>query len=382
MQTGGISLGLYCHVPFCATACEFCAFYQEKPRRGDIERYLAGMMTELDLLRPDRPVNTVFWGGGTPGLLPAKDLAALGEKVIEVCQDKPKEWTVEMAPSTVKPDKLKVLKELGVTRISMGVQSFDPKLLEKLGRMHSPKQIFQAYERIAETGFEKQNLDLIIAIPGQTEAELFKDLKQAVELDPGHISTYCLTFEEDTALWVKLMEGKLRRDIDNEADLYEASWQYLSSEGYRHYEISNFARPGHECVHNLNTWRMHEWIGAGPSASSQWKGYRFSNAANLDKWLLNLKTPINEREEVSRLSPQTLLEDALIFGLRMGEGVDLQKLENRFPQVRLASVCDYFSTLVSEGLMQSNGHRCYALTLRGKLLADRIGEELLGMLVS
>jgi len=178
------------------------------------------------------------------------------------------------------------------------------------------------------------------------------------------------------------MEGKLRRDIDNEADLYEASWQYLSSEGYRHYEISNFARLGHECVHNLNTWRMHEWIGAGPSASSQWKGYRFSNAANLDKWLLNLKTPINEREEVSRLSPQTLLEDALIFGLRMGEGVDLQKLENRFPQVRLASVCDYFSTLVSEGLMQSNGHRCYALTLRGKLLADRIGEELLGMLVS
>jgi len=149
MQTGGISLGLYCHVPFCATACEFCAFYQEKPRRGDIERYLAGMMTELDSLRPDRPVNTVFWGGGTPGLLPAKDLAALGEKVIEVCQDKPKEWTVEMAPSTVKPDKLKVLKELGVTRISMGVQSFDPKLLEKLGRMHSPKQIFQAYERIA-----------------------------------------------------------------------------------------------------------------------------------------------------------------------------------------------------------------------------------------
>ena len=144
------ALGLYCHVPFCASTCDFCAFYQEKPRRNDLERYLKGMELEFEKLPEDRVVDTVFWGGGTPGLLMAKDLERLGQSMLKFLAQKPVEWTIEMAPSTVKADKLSVLRDLGVTRISMGVQSFGAELLKSLGRLHHPKQIYGAWELIQE----------------------------------------------------------------------------------------------------------------------------------------------------------------------------------------------------------------------------------------
>ena len=196
-------LGLYCHIPFCASSCDFCAFYQERPRRGDLDLFLGGMEEELDWVQPHRTFDTIFWGGGTPSLLPGRDLERLGRAVIENGGGSAEEWTVEMAPSTVKPDKLQVLKELGVTRISMGVQSFNENFLQALGRLHGPNQIYRAYDRIRQAGFSNVNLDLMIALPGQEIEDLRKDLVEACRLDPEHLSAYCLTFEEDTALWVK-----------------------------------------------------------------------------------------------------------------------------------------------------------------------------------
>ena len=158
-------LGIYCHVPFCASTCDFCAFYQEKPRRGDLDRYLNAMDDEFALISDNRSVDTVFWGGGTPGLLSAKDLERLGRSMLGCLDNAPAEWTVEMAPSTVKADKLAVLRDLGVTRISMGVQSFDEKLLESLGRLHRPNQIYKAWGLVEAAGFPQTNLDLMFAIP-------------------------------------------------------------------------------------------------------------------------------------------------------------------------------------------------------------------------
>jgi len=203
-------LGVYVHVPFCASTCDFCAFYQTTPTADGIDRYMQGIANEAALVSWEgRPVETVFWGGGTPGLLAANDIRRLGGIVRERLAGGVREWTVEMAPASVTEARLEALKEIGVTRISMGAQSFQPALLDGLGRQHTREQIFRAYERIREAGFASVNIDLMFALPGQDEAAWLADMGEALALAPDHLSTYCLTFEEDTKLWVKLSKGQV-----------------------------------------------------------------------------------------------------------------------------------------------------------------------------
>lgn len=370
-------IGVYCHVPFCASTCDFCAFYQEKPRRGDLDRYLRAMDLEFARLPRDRPVDTVFWGGGTPGLLAAKDLRRLGESLLKNLTVSPEEWTVEMAPSTVKVDKLKVLKDLGVTRISLGVQSFHPEILDSLGRLHNPKQIDVAWERVQAAGFPQTNLDLMFAIPGQTLAQWEADIRQAASLVPTHLSTYCLTFEEDTALYVKLSQGKVSINEEKELRFYERGWELLAELGFAQYEVSNFARPGAMCIHNVNTWRMHEWIGCGPAAASQFGGERYQRPANLDTWCAAMESGDPPKTERVALDDDTLLADAVVFGLRMNRGVDLNELAERFPgEGNLEALAGHLGGFAREGLIDISGSH-YQLTHRGRLLCDAIGSALI-----
>jgi oxygen-independent coproporphyrinogen-3 oxidase len=365
---------LYLHVPFCASSCDFCSFYQEQPKRGEIDRYLAAIEREMELHPPGR-VETAFWGGGTPGLLPADDLRRLGHAMTKAA-GKPGEWTVELAPSSVRADKLAALKEIGVTRISMGVQSFDDATLDALGRRHSPKQIMEAWELIEAAGFASRNLDLIFAIPGQDEKRWTDDLARAMELNPDHLSTYCLTFEEDTAMFVKLSQGKVKIDRELEAFLYRRTWETLEAGGYSQYETSNFARPGHACRHNLITWEMGSWIGYGPSASSQWGHVRWTNPANLDQWIKGIEAGQPVREQAKALSARDLLCDALVFGLRLNEGVDLFALAERFETPLPQGVRDLFADLVEENLMELAGTR-FRLNGEGRLRADAVGVAVL-----
>lgn len=372
-------LGLYCHVPFCASACDFCAFYQEKPKRQDLDRYLTAMAKEFALLPKDRVVDTVFWGGGTPGLLAAKDLETLGRSMLDHLREAPEEWTIEMAPSTVKADKLQVLRDLGVTRISMGVQSFDANLLESLGRLHRPNQIYKAWELVQAAGFPETNLDLMFAIPNQTMEQWEAAIKEAARLGPSHLSTYCLTFEEDTALYVKLSQGKLQIDEEKERRYYERGWELLAELGYTQYEVSNFCKPGSECQHNVHTWEMREWMGCGPSAASQYGGFRYQRPANLDAWIAGMDAGEPVREHVVELDDALLLTDALIFGLRMNRGVDLAELAERFPAEGLLEVfAAFLGRLESEGLMLREGSRLQ-LTDTGRLVCDAIGSELMNL---
>jgi oxygen-independent coproporphyrinogen-3 oxidase len=365
---------LYLHVPFCASSCDFCSFYQEQPKRGEIDRYLAAIEREMELHPPGR-VETAFWGGGTPGLLPADDLRRLGHAMTKAA-GKPGEWTVELAPSSVRADKLAALKEIGVTRVSMGVQSFDDATLDALGRRHSPKQIMEAWELIEAAGFASRNLDLIFAIPGQDEKRWTDDLARAMELNPDHLSTYCLTFEEDTAMFVKLSQGKVKIDRELEAFLYRRTWETLEAGGYSQYETSNFARPGHACRHNLITWEMGSWIGYGPSASSQWGHVRWTNPANLDQWVKGIEAGQPVREQAKALSARDLLCDALVFGLRLNEGVDLFALAERFETPVPQGVRDLFADLVEEDLMELAGTR-FRLNGEGRLRADAVGVAVL-----
>lgn len=372
------ALGIYCHVPFCASTCDFCAFYQEKPHRRDLNRYLEGMETEFEQLPEERSVDTVFWGGGTPGLLMAKDLERLGKAMLKRLKRAPKEWTVEMAPSTVKADKLAVLRELGVTRISMGVQSFDAGLLQSLGRLHHPNQIYAAWELIREARFDQTNLDFMFALPNQTLEQWEATLREAVSLEPSHLSTYCLTFEEDTALYLKLARGVLQIDEARELQFYERGWELLAEYGYAQYEISNFARPGAGCLHNINTWQMAEWIGFGPSAASQFKGERYKNTANLDEWLADVKAGRSGSEERTRLDATTLMVDAVIFGLRMNAGIDPESLAARFKQPEpMNRLKLFFRRLMDEGLLMERTANHLSLTHKGRLVCDAIGTAIL-----
>jgi oxygen-independent coproporphyrinogen-3 oxidase len=369
-------LGLYVHVPFCASTCDFCAFYQTVPTPAAMEDFIAGVAAEAALADWPRPVTTVFWGGGTPGLLPARLLGRLAEVVRARSGGGIREWSVELAPASVTADRLAALHDAGVTRISLGVQSFQPARLEALGRRHTLAQIHRAYGLIRAAGFASVNLDLMFALPGQVPEEWAADVRAAVALAPDHLSTYCLTLEEDTALWLRLADGRVKLDPEKEAQFYEAGWAQLAAAGYAQYEISNFARPGHACRHNLNTWRMHEWIGLGPSAASQAGGWRGANIADLEQWRVRVDRGERLTEDRVELTPALLAEDALIFGLRMNAGVDVAAWRERCPTAPWGEIEERLGRLAADGLVLYDGRRV-VLTHRGRLLADAVGAELM-----
>jgi oxygen-independent coproporphyrinogen-3 oxidase len=372
-----MALGVYVHVPFCSTTCEYCAFYQVRPEGDDLARYLREMEREFSLVETPLRAGTVFWGGGTPGLLPAKHLAELCALVRRNLAAAPTEWSVELAPGTVTRDRLAALRDGGVTRISLGVQSLQPELLAALGRRHTKEQALRAYELVRAAGFASVNLDLIFAVPGQDAAGWRRDLAAAVALAPDHISTYCLTFEEDTALFVKLSEGKVKLDVEKEAAFYEATWDELGAAGFAQYEISNYARPGHACRHNLNTWAMQEWLGFGPSGASQHAGWRYQNPPDLAAWRADLGAGKRGTMDRTALTPELMAADTLIFGLRCNAGVDLAAAQRRFPTVNWAAYRALAARLVEEGLAEWGAPEVLRLTRRGRLLADSVGTAVL-----
>ncbi len=374
-------LGLYVHVPFCASTCDFCAFYQIVPTADSVGSFIEGVGIEAGIVDWPRQVSTVFWGGGTPAMLAPRDLERLAETVLRRTGGAPLEWTVEMAPASVTPARLSVLREAGVTRLSMGVQSFNPARLEALGRRHTREQVLRAYDLSRAAGFDNVNLDLMFALPGQGEAEWEADMAEAVALAPEHISTYCITFEEDTALWARLAAGLVKLDPEREARFYEATWETLAAAGYAQYEIANFARPGRSCLHNINTWRMHEWIGLGPSAASQHAGWRGANVPDLAQWREGVGRGERMTRDRTRLAPALLAEDALIFGLRQNAGVDLAEWRERCPEAPWDEATRLLSRMQDEGLVRAEGSRVL-LTSRGRLVADGVGAELVGVFAS
>jgi oxygen-independent coproporphyrinogen-3 oxidase len=373
-----LALGLYVHVPFCSTTCDFCAFYQEKPSKKGMDTYFAGLRDEISNFPPDRPLSTIFFGGGTPGLLQPDQLDQLCGLINNLELKSDAEWSIELAPSEITTEKLHVLQRNGVNRISMGVQTFDPRLMDALGRQHSVEKTLSAYDMIREVGFSSVNLDLLFGAPGQTLADWESDISQAIELAPDHLSTYCLTFEEDTAMYVRLAEGKVKIDPVREAEFYEFAWDYLPAHGYDQYEVSNYAKPGHVCRHNLNTWGMNEWIGYGPSACSQYQGIRRKNIANLEEWAAGLHpvgTPLFIEEE--KLSPIDFAWDAVLFGLRMNQGIDLGQIAAQFDlQASVFTESAHFlERLCKEGLAEKQNAGAFRLTKQGRILCDAIACE-------
>lgn len=369
MNLQALSLGLYVHVPFCSNQCDYCHFFKTRPNKDILRQYLEKIGEESAFWQKElagRNYETIFWGGGSPSCLSETDLQSLAQ----LCprETNLKEWTVEVSPNSITYEKLLLLKDLGVTRISMGVQSFNPETLKRLGRHQSVEQAYRAYDWIREAGFENVNLDLIFPPEFSAIEQWQKDLTIAVRLNPEHLSTYCLSYENDTGPFTP--EKHKNIDESREADFYEFTWKFLEDQGYAHYEVSNFSKPGFRCLHNLNTWRMQEWIGWGPSAASQYGMHRFQNPFDIKNWINGKRV-----NEVS-LTEEMLYKDCLIFGLRTCEGVNLTQLRQRFPKYPQTLYAKLWENLAQDGLLTLSKDyiRC---TPKGLLLADSIALEIL-----
>lgn len=377
MQAIFENFGIYVHVPFCAAPCGYCRFYKRVPTGDDIREYVKICSRELELLADSPgflPPDTIFWGGGTPSILPESAFEKLAGAFGRF--PKPREWTIEVSPSTISREKLSLYKQAGVTRISLGVQSFDEGVLRSLGRAHSLKSTLEAIDAVAETGFDNFSIDLIFGAKGQTEEMWRADLRRAAKCPVNHISAYCLEFENGTSFCGGIPEGDEIQKREREGDFFEIAMDELPALGFKQYEISNYARPGGECLHNLSTWNMAQWVGIGPSAASQFGGVRYRNSPNFSKWKSCVESGKFAREDIVVLDDEEMFSSALIFGLRMGVGVDMDILGMRFPRADRQRYEKPLEFLSSEGLIERDGARV-RLTRSGKMLADSVAVELL-----
>ena len=261
---------LYVHIPFCPKVCPYCSFYKEASDRNKTQAFLDSVLLDLDCRLQEVAtcrLETIFFGGGTPSALSVKQLEFLLTGLHRRLDlTGLREWTLEMNPATVSLEKAQMLHDFGVNRISMGVQSWDPEMLDRLGRVHSAQQAERSFDILREAGFTNLNLDLMFGIPGQSIETWEQSLRKTIRLAPEHISAYCLTFEEDTEFFRRHQRGELPQDTEQEAKIFERTMAILETGGYQQYEISNYANPGFECRHNLAYWLGHDYLGLGPSA--------------------------------------------------------------------------------------------------------------------
>ena len=337
---------LYVHVPFCAQKCSYCAFFSEPSSGEVINRYVQALIRELELVAEDLKPETVFFGGGTPSLLNLSQWRRVLEAMERLDLLGAAEWTVECNPATVSLDKARLLRDFGVNRISMGVQSLDEALLDRLGRVHSREMVFKSYDVLRRAGFDNLNLDLMFAIPGQTLQVWQQTLDEALALGSEHLSSYEVIYEEDTALYAQLHAGEFDEDEDLACAMYDELVGRATAAGLNQYEVANFARnhrsrnqsshstdsraesddtlapwiPKLACRHNVNYWRGGSFYGLGPSATSYVRGVRTKNWSNTQLYCEQLERGGRAIESREQLTPLARAGETAAFGLRMVAG--------------------------------------------------------------
>ena len=381
-------VGLYIHIPFCVRKCDYCAFYSEvSSDREKQELFFPALEREIKNLPAEFLPETVFVGGGTPTAPEFQYLESLFPILGEFGAV---EFSVEVNPGTVDQQRLDLLKGAGVNRLSIGVQSFNSQCLETLGRIHSADEAEAAFRLARTAGFENISIDLMFGTPGQTVEMLDADLNRALELDPEHIAVYNLMVEEGTPLAGR---DPARLDEELEREMYDRIRARLKAAGFVHYEISNFAKPGFECRHNMLYWTGGEYIGCGPAAHSHWKGMRWANVADLDGYIGSpgglalpqeaaltgrARPPGEPESSISEHWPQREFEETLdadakeretlVMGLRLLGGVDVSP--ELFERVRYT-----LQQLEGEGLLEIDG-RHVRLSEEALFVSDSVFAEL------
>lgn len=372
---------LYVHIPFCETKCSYCDFYSlPGGRRGrEPEAYLDALDRELALRAPAGfAPETIFVGGGTPTVLSAEEIARLG-RILRARADlsRLREWTVEANPGTLDAARIDALRAAGVDRVSVGVQSFDDRVLRSVGRIHDAAQARSAVRDLRAAGVPRVSVDLLFAVPGQGEDVFARDLEEAVALGTGHLSCYALLYEEGTTMLARERRGLVRREAEDlEREMLLLARRRLAAAGFRAYEISNFARPGQECLHNLVYWRNGPYLGIGVSAASFLGGVRSSNVRDLRAYLERVARDGEAAAESERLDPRGALGETIMLGLRLDEGVGLADLRARTGIDPRALFDPLFRRLEAAGLVTVDRDRL-RLTEEGIPVADAIIAEFL-----
>ncbi|MFC2068298.1 radical SAM family heme chaperone HemW [Chloroflexota bacterium] len=367
-------IALYIHVPFCRQKCYYCSFVSYERREADIPVYLHALAIEMTRHANGEQVKSIYFGGGTPSLLsPIQimdilfDIRQLYSVVVTV------EITMEANPGTVSLEYLSAIREAGINRLSLGIQSFSDTELTLMGRIHTGDEARQAVHLARLAGLGNLNLDLIYGLPGQSLSDWRHTLEVALALEAEHLSIYGLSLESETMLWQAVQNKTIPViDPDISADQYELAEETLAKHGYRHYEISNWARPGYKCRHNLTYWHNHSYLGVGAAAHSFIKGHRLSNTDNLDKYLAAFPdNPATARDTDEEISPQLQLAETVILGLRLCDGLSLDGIFNRFG----VDLFEYYQQPVAEmgkaGLLEWTP-RQLRLTRRGRLLSNEV----------
>jgi oxygen-independent coproporphyrinogen III oxidase len=358
---------LYVHIPFCARICPYCAFYKTRANHSETERFCDALLRELAAKADEFEVvpETIFVGGGTPTALTTSQLDSLLRGFRERLDlSALSEWTMEANPGSVSARKAGVLRELGVNRLSLGVQSWDDDLLKLLGREHDSKQAGESFRILRDAGFSNVNIDLMFGLPGQTIEQWRATLEKTIALHPEHVSAYCLTYEEDTEFFLRHARGEFRQSSDADAEFFEMTMSILEEAGYEHYEISNYARPGFSSRHNRAYWSGEDYLGIGPSAFSTIGMQRWQNIADHREYadrVFDSRSCVDKTEE---LTPEMKRAERIALSLRTDDGVSAAALESFTKEAR---------EFVELGLLrQSNGR--FVLTHAGKSLADSVAE--------
>jgi oxygen-independent coproporphyrinogen-3 oxidase len=322
--------GLYVHVPFCLKKCAYCDFYSIRKKSAYVRLYLDALRKELhqsvrnlhkfgERFAP----RTIYIGGGTPTAIEEREFAELFDIIKSAVDLKNvKEWTTEANPGTITPEKIRIALDAGVNRFSLGVQSLDDRALKFLSRIHTAREALSAYEMLRECGVKNISVDLILAAPAEPARKLRKNLKRIAALRPEHLSAYLLTYEEGTPLAVALNRGKfVSLDVDAELECMDAAAEELAAAGYKRYEISNYARPGYECRHNIAYWESREYLGAGPAAASYIRGTRRTNIPDVLEWAERINARKSAAMCREKLTGRKKAGEVLYLALRMMRGI-------------------------------------------------------------
>lgn len=376
-----MELGIYIHIPFCVKKCYYCDFISYSNKFEMQEKYIKKLIEEIennkDLLK-NNEITTIYIGGGTPSSIKSELVRNVLNKIYEIANIKNKEnveITIEVNPGTVTKNSLQMYKSCGINRLSIGLQSTSDKLLKEIGRIHNYEQFLNTYNWTVGAGFSNINVDLMLGLPGQSILDLKESLEKITNLNPqpNHISVYSLIVEEGTKIEEKINNGELELPEDEiERNQYKYTKNYLELNGYKHYEISNFAKPGYESKHNMNCWEQKQYIGFGLAAHSYINGCRYSNTCDLEEYLNNKSKDIKIIHEKQNV--EDMKKEYMLLGLRKIDGVSISKFREKFGENPIYLFRNEFQKLVEEGLLIVDLDNI-KLTTRGLDFANLVWEE-------
>lgn len=374
-------LGIYVHIPFCIRKCQYCDFISYTGKEGKIQEYCNMLIKEIEQQAKeieDYQVTTIYLGGGTPSFIESKEIDKILEAIHKMYRiDERAEITIEINPGAVQKEKLKQYKNIGIHRLSIGLQETQDEILQQIGRIHTYKEFLNTYQLARQIGFENINVDLMIGLPNQTLKIVEESLDKILSLNPEHICVYSLIVEENTPLAKEIEKGKyILPAQEQERAMYWLVKDTLQKNGYNHDEISNFAKPNKESRHNVNCWKQKEYLGFGVAAHSYLKQVRYSNTENLEEYIQNIrKNKMEENRTIQEVqTKQMQMQEYMLLGLRKLEGIAILEFREKFQEDPIKIYAKELKKLEQQKLISINREKI-KLTNRGLDLANWVWEE-------